>query len=246
MKIIFFVASLMCLNAAASLPDAEEVVNQGTANLETANSKVVAAVEAELINEADLIDEDLVGEVTIVTNEDEEEQALSELEEEQSEVVYVDDNGDEYIVISEDYAHEGEASVRLKKKSKGGKGRNCVAQDGGASWYGPGFNGNRTANGERFNQNDMTAAHKTIKFNSLVRVTYQGRSVVVRINDAGPFIRGRVIDLSKAAAQELGLIAAGHGQVKLEILRCGAEEPVEEKMPAKATDEKKADEKKPD
>lgn len=236
----------MCLNAAASLPDAEEVVNQGTANLETANSKVVAAVEAELINEADLIDEDLVGEVTIVTNEDEEEQALSELEEEQSEVVYVDDNGDEYIVISEDYAHEGEASVRLKKKSKGGKGRNCVAQDGGASWYGPGFNGNRTANGERFNQNDMTAAHKTIKFNSLVRVTYQGRSVVVRINDAGPFIRGRVIDLSKAAAQELGLIAAGHGQVKLEILRCGAEEPVEEKMPAKATDEKKADEKKPD
>lgn len=236
----------MCLNAAASLPDAEEVVNQGTANLETANSKVVAAVEAELINEADLIDEDLVGEVTIVTNEDEEEQALSELEEEQSEVVYVDENGDEYIVISEDYAHEGEASVRLKKKSKGGKGRNCVAQDGGASWYGPGFNGNRTANGERFNQNDMTAAHKTIKFNSLVRVTYQGRSVVVRINDAGPFIRGRVIDLSKAAAQELGLIAAGHGQVKLEILRCGAEEPVEEKMPAKATDEKKADEKKPD
>ncbi len=242
MKIIFFVASLLCLNVSASLPDAEEVVNQ-----EAASSKVVTAVNAELANEADIIDEDVVGEVTIVTTQDEEEQALSELEEDQSEVVYVDDNGDEYILISEDYAHNGETSVRLKKKKKGGKGRNCVAQDGGASWYGPGFNGNSTANGERFNQNDMTAAHKTIKFNSLVRVTYQERSVVVRINDAGPFIRGRVIDLSKAAAQELGLIASGHGKVKLEILRCGAEGAVEETKPAKTEekkDEKKADDKK--
>jgi rare lipoprotein A (peptidoglycan hydrolase) len=234
MKIIFFVASLFCLNATASLsdvqPDAQDLVNQ-----QAVNSSAATVITAELINEEDLVGEEIVDEVTIVTSED---------EEQQSEVVYVDENGDEYIVISEDYASEGKATVRLKKK-KGGKGRNCVAQDGGASWYGPGFNGNRTANGERFNQNDMTAAHKTIKFNSLVRVTYQGRSVVVRINDAGPFVRGRVIDLSKAAAQELGLIAAGHGKVKLEILRCGAEEVVEEEQPA-TTDEAQADEKKAD
>jgi rare lipoprotein A len=239
MKIIFFVASLFCLNVTAALPDAQDVVIQ-----QAVNSNTVSVVNAELINEEDLAGEEIVDEVTIVTSGDEQERALSELEDEQSEVVYVDENGNEYIVISEDYAHNGKPGVRLKKK--GGKGRNCVAQDGGASWYGPGFNGNRTANGERFNQNDMTAAHKTIKFNSLVRVTYQGRSVVVRINDAGPFVRGRVIDLSKAAAQELGLIAAGHGKVTLEILRCGAEEVVEEEQPAKPADEKKADEKKAD
>lgn len=226
MKIIFFVASLMCLNAVAALPSAEEVITQ-----ESISESQSPAITAELISEENLQSDEIVDNVVIVTNEDEEEQALTEIEEQESEVVYIDENGDEYIVISEDYASEGKASVRLKKKKKG-KGRNCVAADGGASWYGPGFNGNRTANGEIFNQNDMTAAHKTIKFNSLVRVTYQGRSVVVRINDAGPFVRGRVIDLSKAAAQELGLIAAGHGQVKLEILRCGAEEAPAEEKPA--------------
>lgn len=73
-----------------------------------------------------------------------------------------------------------------------------------ASWYGPGFHGRKTASGERFNQNAMTAAHKTLKFGTLVRVTYKGRSVVVRINDRGPFIKGRTIDLSKAAARKIG------------------------------------------
>jgi rare lipoprotein A len=123
------------------------------------------------------------------------------------EVIYVDEDGNKYYAVM-----------------AGGGGRNCEARDGGASWYGPGFNGNRTANGEIFDQNEMTAAHKTIKFNSLVEVTYQGRSVVVRINDAGPYVGGRVIDVSKAAAEELGLIAAGHGHVELEVLRCGDEE----------------------
>jgi rare lipoprotein A len=88
-------------------------------------------------------------------------------------------------------------------------------QSGGASWYGPGFHGRRTASGETFNQNAMTAAHKSLPFGSRVRVVNQqtGRSVVVRINDRGPFVRGRIIDLSKASAQALGI--SGHAPVKL-------------------------------
>jgi len=88
-------------------------------------------------------------------------------------------------------------------------------QSGAASWYGPGFHGRRTASGETFNQNALTAAHKTLPFGSRVRVVNQqtGRSVVVRINDRGPFVRGRIIDLSKASAQALGI--SGHAPVKL-------------------------------
>jgi rare lipoprotein A len=76
-----------------------------------------------------------------------------------------------------------------------------------ASWYGPGFHGRKTASGERFNTGALTAAHKTLPFGTRVRVVnvHTGRSVVVRINDRGPFIRGRVIDLSKAAARAIGM-----------------------------------------
>ncbi|MGB2924160.1 MAG: septal ring lytic transglycosylase RlpA family protein [Limnothrix sp.] len=99
-------------------------------------------------------------------------------------------------------------------------GRVVRTLQGHASWYGPGFHGRRTANGERFNQNAMTAAHKTLPFGTRVRVTntYNGRSVVVRINDRGPFIRGRLIDLSKGSAQQIGLVSSGVANVKLEIL----------------------------
>src|SRR5215204_6100625 len=88
-------------------------------------------------------------------------------------------------------------------------------QTGAASWYGPGFHGKRTANGERFNTHALTAAHRSLPFGSRVRVTNArtGRSVVVRINDRGPFVGGRVIDLSKAAAQAVGI--SGVGRVKL-------------------------------
>src|SRR5215213_7206154 len=88
-------------------------------------------------------------------------------------------------------------------------------QSGGASWYGPGFQGKRTANGERFNTHALTAAHKSLPFGSRLRVTNErtGRSVVVRINDRGPYAHGRVIDLSKAAAQAVGI--SGVGQVSL-------------------------------
>lgn len=91
---------------------------------------------------------------------------------------------------------------------------------GMASWYGPGFHGRRSANGERFNQNALTAAHKTLPFGTKVRVTnlYNNRSVVVRINDRGPYSGRRVIDLSAAAAREIGMIGSGVANVKLEVL----------------------------
>ena len=91
-------------------------------------------------------------------------------------------------------------------------------QSGAASWYGPGFHGKKTANGERFNTNDLTAAHKTLPFGTEVRVTNErtGKSVVVRINDRGPYAHGRVIDLSKAAAEAVGI--EGVGQVTLATL----------------------------
>src|SRR5206468_4880410 len=81
-------------------------------------------------------------------------------------------------------------------------------QTGAASWYGPGFHGKRTANGERFNTHALTAAHKTLPFGTQLRVTNErtGRSAVVRINDRGPYARGRVIDLSKAAADAVGIL----------------------------------------
>ena len=80
-------------------------------------------------------------------------------------------------------------------------------QKGVASWYGPGFHGKKTANGERFNTHALTAAHKTLPFDTKVRVTNErtGKSVVVRINDRGPYAHGRVIDLSKAAAEAVGI-----------------------------------------
>jgi rare lipoprotein A len=91
---------------------------------------------------------------------------------------------------------------------------------GAASWYGPGFHGRTTANGETFDQNALTAAHKTLPFGTEVRVTYErtGESVVVRINDRGPYAHGRVIDLSRGAAAEIGLLDSGVGEVRIEVV----------------------------
>ena len=91
---------------------------------------------------------------------------------------------------------------------------------GQASWYGPGFHGRRTASGEVFNQEAMTAAHRTLPFGTLVRVTNLSNDdeVIVRINDRGPFSHGRILDLSAAAAREVGLYHAGIGQIRLEVL----------------------------
>ncbi|ACK73686.1 rare lipoprotein A [Gloeothece citriformis PCC 7424] len=89
-----------------------------------------------------------------------------------------------------------------------------------ASWYGPGFHGRRTANGERYNQNGLTAAHRYLPFGTKVRVTNlnNGRSVTVRINDRGPFIGGRIIDLSAGAAGAIGMFGSGIAPVSLEII----------------------------
>ncbi|HLR46869.1 MAG TPA: septal ring lytic transglycosylase RlpA family protein [Deinococcales bacterium] len=91
---------------------------------------------------------------------------------------------------------------------------------GNASWYGPGFAGRHTANGEVFDPGELTAAHRTLPFNTRVRVTHagSGQNVVVRINDRGPFKGDRVIDLSRAAADAIGLTASGVAMVHLEIL----------------------------
>ena len=89
-----------------------------------------------------------------------------------------------------------------------------------ASWYGPELTGHRTASGEPFDPADYTAAHRSLPFGSKVRVTSvsSGRSVIVRINDRGPFTHSRVIDVSKAAARDLGLVASGSGQVRLQLV----------------------------
>lgn len=89
-----------------------------------------------------------------------------------------------------------------------------------ASWYGSAFHGRRTASGERFNQYALTAAHRTLRFGTRVKVTNlrNGRSVIVRINDRGPYVRGRIIDLSRGAARIIGLVRSGTGSVRIEIL----------------------------
>ncbi|MDC0833640.1 Rare lipoprotein A precursor [Geitlerinema sp. FC II] len=95
------------------------------------------------------------------------------------------------------------------------------SEQGMASWYGPGFEGNLTANGEIFNSSAITAAHPELPFGTQVRVTNldNGRSLVVRVNDRGPYAYGRVIDLSAGAAERLGLIASGVAPVRLEVVR---------------------------
>jgi len=97
----------------------------------------------------------------------------------------------------------------------------AYASCGLASWYGNKFHGKKTASGERFNKNAMTAAHKSLKFGTMVRVTSQktGKSVIVKINDRGPFIRGRVIDLSEKAAYKLGIKNMGVGKVCIQKIQ---------------------------
>src|ERR1700730_14626702 len=94
-------------------------------------------------------------------------------------------------------------------------------ETGVASWYGPGFHGKSTANGEPYDQSARTAAHRTLQMPAIVRVTNldNGMSTVVRINDRGPFARSRIIDLSRTAAQELDIVRNGTGHVRIEQLQ---------------------------
>jgi len=93
-------------------------------------------------------------------------------------------------------------------------------QVGLASWYGIEEHNNRAASGERFDKNELTAAHKALPMDSIVRVTNleNGRDVIVRINDRGPFVKGRIIDLSYAAAKEVDLLGPGTVKVKVEVI----------------------------
>jgi rare lipoprotein A len=92
-----------------------------------------------------------------------------------------------------------------------------------ASWYGPRFHGKFTANGEVYDQMALTAAHKSLSFGTLLKITNpkNGKSVIVRINDRGPYIEGRDLDLSKGAAIELGLLKKGVGRVKIQEVTLG-------------------------
>jgi rare lipoprotein A len=93
-------------------------------------------------------------------------------------------------------------------------------QKGRASWYGDSHQGKRTASGEKFNMGELTAAHRTLPMNSIVRVKSlsSGKSVDVRVNDRGPFSKGRIIDVSKAAAEQLGFIEKGTDKVEIEVI----------------------------
>lgn len=91
---------------------------------------------------------------------------------------------------------------------------------GDASYYGPGFDGKKTASGEIFNQNALTCAHRSLPFGTKLKVTRKsnGKSVVVRVNDRGPYSKKRILDLSVAAAKKLGLEKAGHAEVEAEVV----------------------------
>ena len=100
------------------------------------------------------------------------------------------------------------------------KSAHGFVEEGTASWYGPGFHGKATASGEKYNQYAMTAAHKILPLGTKVRVTHlgNGKSVLVRVNDRGPFVDDRVIDLSRAAATRLDMMGKGTGPVRIQSL----------------------------
>ena len=107
------------------------------------------------------------------------------------------------------------------KTPEGNLGISQLELNGYASWYGDPFHGRRTSNGEVYDMNRMTAAHKTLPFNTVVKVNNldNGKSVQVRINDRGPFIEGRIIDLSYKAALMINMVRPGTARVRLDILR---------------------------
>ncbi len=116
-------------------------------------------------------------------------------------------------------AQEKSASKRVKKVNYSPQ-KATFLNSGVASYYGPGFHGRRTANGETFNMNALTAAHRTLPFGTLVKVTNlsNGKSAIVRVNDRGPYVGKRVIDLSVAAAKQIGSTGSGTARVSLEVM----------------------------
>ncbi len=110
------------------------------------------------------------------------------------------------------------------------------SQDGTASWYGPGFHGKKTATGEVYDMNAMTAAHNVLPLNSVVRVTNlaNNKEVTVRINDRGPFVGDRVLDLSLASAKELGMVGPGTAPVRVTVVKPGEVKLASKAGPVKA------------
>jgi rare lipoprotein A len=121
--------------------------------------------------------------------------------------------------VPDDKTKQGESLANAEPITSGPDASN-FEQKGRASWYGRMFHGRKTASGEKFNMNAMTAAHRTLPLASWVRVTNEAnqKSVVVKINDRGPYVKGRVIDLSYAAAAKLGMRSDGTQKVKIEGL----------------------------
>ncbi len=114
-------------------------------------------------------------------------------------------------------------SPRFRNDSHTGKFKVGQTWTGKASWYGPKFHGRKTANGETYDMNGMTAAHRKLPFNTIIEVTLlsSGKSCRVRINDRGPFKGNRILDLSKGAAKKIGLIEEGVGKVRIRIVSVG-------------------------
>ena len=119
---------------------------------------------------------------------------------------------------SEHYGSVPGGLIKTSHRAEAGKGK--IYQQGEASWYGPGFHGRKTANGERFNQEALTAAHRKLPLGTRISVRNldNGATVNLRINDRGPYAGGRILDVSKAAARELGMLQSGTATVQIRIL----------------------------
>lgn len=117
-----------------------------------------------------------------------------------------------HVKLGQSYTVDGETYVPRHQPN--------YVEEGMASWYGPGFHGGKTANGEVFDKNELTAAHRTLPLPSIVRVTMlsNGKQAYVRVNDRGPFAHSRIIDLSRAAAEKIGLLRAGVAKVRVEYM----------------------------
>jgi len=126
--------------------------------------------------------------------------------------------GDEYVQSVYNGLEETEPYLSVKRLIQLAEGSTVIV--GKASWYGPGFHGRTTANGEIFDENALTAAHRELPFGTKVLITNlnNGKSTLVTINDRGPYIKGRHIDLSRAAAREVEMIDAGVTDVTMEIV----------------------------
>ncbi len=125
-------------------------------------------------------------------------------------------------ITNEPYSRNGNKDYMvLGKNYKVWRNLDSYYEEGMASWYGPGFHGQNTSNGEHYNMHGFTAAHKNLPLPSFLKVTNiaNGKSVIVRVNDRGPFHGSRILDLSRGAASQIGIIGPGTGKVKIELIK---------------------------